>query len=653
MSNEKTPAEKLSHPAYRADIDGLRAISVLSVVFFHAFPQAIPGGFIGVDVFFVISGFLISKIIFDNIESNKFEFLVFYKRRVLRIFPSLFLSLIFVLIIGWSTLISDEYEQLGKHVAAGAAFISNFVLSSESGYFDTSAEAKPLLHLWSLGIEEQFYLIWPLAVWAVMKLRWRTSALIAAVILISFGLNIFGIASRPVHTFYAPQARFWELLAGSALAWASTHRPRDGWFVWPANHDWSASKDLVSLVGLALILGPVLFFSKNLLFPGGWALLPVLGAVLLIASGERAWVNRNILAQRAAVWFGLISFPLYLWHWPLLSYGRILEGDTPVVSFRVGAIVCAVLFAWLCYRFVERPLRSSPRSSAAAIGLCVLMTATGATGYYIYRNDGLADRKINLINGNQEAFDWRADHIQSDACRVFVGKRKLPYCLQSSDRKPTVALLGDSHGNALFPFFDQFFAKRQQGVLMLGSAGCPPFLNVDRDGFSCKKVTPVAVEYVVQDPSITDVYLTGRFAAVENGTYSIKSTERPQTMDRRAIFKDSLEATIKKLADAKKKITIILHAPELDFDPRSCLASRGRSPCAIDKNSVLARQAGYRKIIRELGTSYSFRTLDLLDAFCDAKFCYAQSDGKILYRDSHHLGVYGLDLLARKSWGFP
>jgi peptidoglycan/LPS O-acetylase OafA/YrhL len=220
--SEKQP--HLYHPKYRPDIDGLRAVAVLAVVAFHAFPSWAKGGFIGVDVFFVISGYLISIIIFENLERGTFSFTEFYARRIRRIFPALLLVLIVCLTIGWFTLLADEYKQLGKHTVAGAGFISNFILWNEAGYFDNSAETKPLLHLWSLGVEEQFYIFWPLLLWFAWKHKFSLLTLTILVALASFVLNIKGIKHDMVATFYSPQTRFWELLCGSLLSWITVYK---------------------------------------------------------------------------------------------------------------------------------------------------------------------------------------------------------------------------------------------------------------------------------------------------------------------------------------------------------------------------------------------------------------------------------------------
>jgi peptidoglycan/LPS O-acetylase OafA/YrhL len=371
------------HHQYRADIDGLRAVAVLSVVIFHAFPGLLRGGFIGVDIFFVISGFLISTIIIDNLKRDRFSVAEFYGRRVRRIFPALLLVLVASYAVGWFALLADEYRQLGKHIAGGAGFVANFVLWGESGYFDSTAESKPLLHLWSLGIEEQFYIVWPLLLWAGWKARVNLLLTTAAVGFASFGWNIATVGGDTIAAFYSPQTRFWELLVGAAMACAAAHKP-------PAPTLGQGFANALSLLGAALIVAGTALIDKERRFPGGWAVLPTVGAALVIAAGASAWLNRVVLANRVLVWFGLISFPLYLWHWPLLSFARILEAAPPTRWMRIAAIAASIVLAWLTYRLIERPIRFGSHRQAKTLALLVLMTLTGTAGYYGYRQGGFA-----------------------------------------------------------------------------------------------------------------------------------------------------------------------------------------------------------------------------------------------------------------------
>jgi peptidoglycan/LPS O-acetylase OafA/YrhL len=391
---------------YRPDIDGLRAVAVLAVVGFHAFPDWIQGGFIGVDIFFVISGYLISTIIFESLDQKTFSFHDFYARRIKRIFPALIMVLVACFIFGWFALLADEYKQLGKHIAAGASFLSNFMLLSESGYFDNAAETKPLLHLWSLGVEEQFYIVWPVALWFAWKSRFNLLTLTVFVALISFYLNIRGIKHDATATFYLPQTRFWELMSGSVLAWCVLYQKIflktviikiDGWLIYIlyqnfVKNDGKTLSNIFSFIGCLLLTYGFLNIDKGLSFPGKWALIPVVGAVFVILAGSQALINRTILSNRVVVWFGLISFPLYLWHWPILSFLQIIKGDTPHSDARILAVLISIILAWFTYKFIECPIRFGKKSKVKIITLVVFMGVVGGVGYNTYKSDGLSFR---------------------------------------------------------------------------------------------------------------------------------------------------------------------------------------------------------------------------------------------------------------------
>lgn len=367
--------------SYRPDIDGLRGIAVLTVVVYHAFPAWLPGGFIGVDVFFVISGFLITTIIQGGMQAGTFSLAHFYSRRIRRILPALLLVLTGCLVAGWYLLLAVEYKQLGKHVAAGAGFASNLALWAEGGYFDDAADTKPLLHLWSLGIEEQFYIVWPLVLWITLRRRQHLLALIVALGVLSFLLNLHALRSDALSSFYSPLTRVWELLVGGGLAVLSSRGTAGGRAV-------PARANVLSAMGLVLLCSGLLFVSSERAFPGFWALPPTIGAALVIQAGPQAWPNRMLLAHRWLVWFGLISFPLYLWHWPLLTFARIVDGQMPPREMRAGLVLLSVLLAWLTYRLVEKPIRLPVRGSLTTASLLVGLIAVGLTGYAVHHREG-------------------------------------------------------------------------------------------------------------------------------------------------------------------------------------------------------------------------------------------------------------------------
>ncbi len=343
---------------YRPDIDGLRAVAVSSVLIFHAFPSRLPGGFVGVDIFFVISGFLISGIIFQGLERGKFSFVEFYSRRIRRIFPALLLVCAACLIFGWFSLMPDQFRQLGKHVVGGSLFSSNFVLLHESGYFDSDSARKPLRHLWSLGIEEQYYLLWPALLYLCRKRASATIVLLIALALISFGFNLQLTASDRSAAYYLPLTRFWELMIGSGLAyWARAKTGAGIGGRWPISARFGPHlANVISILGVAAILLSLAVINERKPFPGWWALLVCAGAALIIGAGSQAWINRKILGSRPFVWIGLISYPMYLWHWPLISFGEIMS-NKPSIAYRAAALAATVALAWLTYSFVELPLR--------------------------------------------------------------------------------------------------------------------------------------------------------------------------------------------------------------------------------------------------------------------------------------------------------
>lgn len=373
--------------AYRSDIDGLRAIAVLTVVAFHAFPEVFPGGFIGVDVFFVISGYLITSILQQEMQVGRFNLASFYARRILRIFPALILVLLACLVAGWHSLLAQEYMQLGKHLGLGAAFLSNIGLWWESGYFDKASEAKPLLHLWSLAIEEQFYIVWPLLLWLILRSRCNAARSVVALAFVSLLLSVWWVWSDSTQAFYSPASRAWELLAGAWLAL----QPQRLQLVRP------------KLRGLAVafLLGATVLLNAKVPFPGVVALLPVLAAMLLIGVPPSTdWTGR-VLSHPWMVALGKVSYPWYLWHWPLLSFAYIIESGQASVGLRMGLVLASLVLAALTYRLWELPLRRLPRRLVISL-LVVAMVILGLLGKNIYDRHGLERiRHKNLIQLDQ------------------------------------------------------------------------------------------------------------------------------------------------------------------------------------------------------------------------------------------------------------
>ena len=401
--------------SYRPDIDGLRAVAILLVISYHTFPNEFSGGFIGVDVFFVISGFLIGRSILKEIDGRAFTFTNFYQRRIKRIFPALTLILSVCIIFGGLALSPEEYKQLGKHIFGGSIFASNIFLWRESGYFDNLAETKPLIHLWSLGIEEQFYFLWPILMWWTAKLR--KSHLIVCFLLIafSFTINVAYVLDHPVAAFYLPFTRVWELASGSFLAQLELTIITNKTLKFQNGNQSNDTrlppyilKETCSIIGITLIIISMFLITKNHHFPGWSASIPVLATCLIIGAGPKAWINRKMLSNPIMKWIGLISYPLYLWHWPILSFARIIEGQTITPWMRISLIALAIIVSWATYVFIEKPVREKnskdPKNTKA---LVILVVIIGCVGAIIYSNDGLSKRFSGQIEANDGlSDDW-------------------------------------------------------------------------------------------------------------------------------------------------------------------------------------------------------------------------------------------------------
>lgn len=642
--------DKAAHNDYRADIDGLRAIAVLSVVVFHAFPAVIPSGFIGVDIFFVISGFLISTIIFNGLATGRFSFVDFYSRRIKRIFPALLLVLVCSFVIGWFVLLPQELKQLGKHIAAGAGFGSNFVLLSESGYFDKLSDAKPLLHLWSLGIEEQFYLVWPLVLYLAWKKKKDFLVIITILIVMSFILNVSRIHHHAVSVFYEPQSRFWELLIGSALAYLMLQKSTFSSWLHAEN---LVQRNLLSLCGVVLLSVGFFLLTKDKRFPGWWALLPTLGTACIIAAGQQAWFNRKVLAQPVLVWIGLISFPLYLWHWPLLSFARIMQSEVPSMEIRLAAIALTVLLAWLTFILIEKRVRYQ-KSKTFTTALLVMMAITGLLGYNAYSRDGYSFRAgIKKLEQQNNGFNW--DDL----------KKYAPAAINDPPHfKRDVMLIGDSHAQAIFGGLSELFKQHQTRLQLRAGAACPPFydLTVQHIGHQeeCKDAMNGYLDAVINDASIKTViltsrgplYLTGRgFGEVDAIHLMIKSkfANAKPNEDYTDVFADAMARTLMMLTKAGKKVIFIVDAPELGFAPELCVDARPyklidnkKNVCGIPKDVYLNRNDAYLNIVAQQATTFpNVKFLHPSNYLCGDHFCYAKKDGIIYYRDDDHLSYQG------------
>ncbi|NBC35417.1 acyltransferase family protein [Novosphingobium sp. FSY-8] len=664
MSSPAQPAPK-TH-AYRPDIDGLRAICVGVVVAFHAFWRRDFGGFVGVDIFFVISGYLISGIILDDLAAGRFSFAGFYARRVRRIYPALVLVAGVTLAAGWLQLFDDHFQQLGRHVGAAAGFVSNIVLYGESGYFDADSDVKPLLHLWSLGVEEQFYILWPLALAAAFGWRRGNGAMGRAGWVL--GVALLASLAQAVHlmrvdasaAFYWPTPRFWEMLAGAGLAYAARRwRLSDGGW---AGHG-------LSLGGMALLAGSLIWITQRVPFPGWSALPPVLAGVMLIGAGPQGCANRWALSLPPMVWLGRISYPLYLWHWPVLVLARTSGFTGP--GAMAGAVGIAVALSWATARWVEPPLRHGGHGTVKTWGLLGAMALLGIGGLAVGYGGGRSATSATSAAAARQ-LQWQipvGSPAQIAACRALMPERAAlrggenDFCyIAHPGRAADVMLVGDSLNLSLFP---GLAARGDMNVLVAAASEAAPLYDTttterfDTTRLNNWRLTNQALDHAAQTPSVRVVvlsYVNGDALTQPGAMHAI--TDRrggnvvpANSVDQaRALFTARLRETVERLTSAGKAVVIVLPNQRMDFEIADCLNglrpihAAPTHPCAATPSTARAAYAGW---VRAAVAGLDRVTLmDLGDRLCAGHTCPAMRQGQLLYRDRVHLSDDGSRLVA-------
>lgn len=478
---------------WRKDITGLRAVAVLPVLFFHAFPQLIPGGFFGVDIFFVISGYLISGIIFRGLTNDSFSYIDFYVKRIKRILPNLVAVLLFVVCVGWFFLSAGEFVSLGKHVYSSAAFYQNFRLLSDVGYFDLSSNEKPLLHLWSLAIEEQFYIVFPILCTIIWKLTKRSNNAIGLFVALitagSFALCL--LVNDNTLRFYFPLTRFWELGIGICIAYVE------------CLHNFNTKnltkelRNALSFVGLAMILASMGLYHKAIPTPGLFSLLPVMGSALLIIANDDAVINRSILSWKGMAFIGLISYSLYLWHWPLISYLHIVTPNAPQWHFAV-ALLLSFPLSIFAYSFIENPIRRSRSKTTTVVLLLAALIGCIAIGQSIKKEDGFTSRPI------AQAMNFANDFTYTDVMKKHT-VLDVPVRISDTRNFPEILFVGDSHVEQYASRAKILAEQTGKTVVFLTGGGC--IASIGAGGNDNCKAIPRQLQTLLQDDRIKTVVI--------------------------------------------------------------------------------------------------------------------------------------------------
>ena len=555
--------------AYRQDIDGLRALAIVPVVLFHAFPDLLPGGFIGVDIFFVISGYLISGVLMHQLQAGHFSIRTFYAHRVRRIFPALIAVLLSTFALGWLFAMPDDLKLVGKHMVTGAGFIQNITLLREAGYFDVASETKPLLHLWSLAIEEQFYLVYPLVLWALWRVRAKVLPSLIVLTALSFVTCVVWTRSNAGEAFFLPHTRMWELLAGGLLA------ARVAMAAPAANPLSTRAANLCAFTGLGLVLTGLFAITEGGGFPGWQAAIPVLGAALLIQAGPQAWVNRHLLTHPLATWIGLISYPLYLWHWPLLAYLHIT--NTATDTTRALAAGASVLLAWLTYRWIEKPIRPRRPTPLLIGSLLALLVATTYLGFYTWHKDGFPLRFDQDPVSGSVSTPGSVAHMTWACPPAVYPNLFLAQCWEDDRAPAQVAIVGDSKAEALaHGMLEQ--SDAQLPWLFVGGTNnhgsLIPVISTRPERSNSQTQIHEAFEVIKRHPEVHVV-------VVVTATRSLYRLPREDQIDELGSMPAEIETDaeagfdrfIDELTRLGKKVILVVDNPTLK-DPRRCMSRR-------------------------------------------------------------------------------
>lgn len=622
---------------YRPDIDGLRAIAVSAVVLHHLSASLMPGGFVGVDVFFVISGYLITRILYREMHSGSFTFARFYKRRARRIFPALFAVLAATLAASYFVLLPSDYAATFRGALGTIFFVSNFVFwrTNAAGYFAaTDAGVNPLLHTWSLAVEEQFYLLFPVLLLICVRYLRRG---IVAVLLVCVAASLAGaaalVSSKSVAVFFLSPFRAWELLVGSLLAVNALPMLTS-----------RAVREVFAWLGLIAIIASSWLYGDKTTFPGLTALAPVLGAAAVMhAGGSGSNFVTGMLQWRPVVYIGLISYSLYLWHWPVIVLARYASGMEPLIAYIPALLVVSLALGSLSYRFIEQPFRHGKItrkilfSSSAAIALTVMLFSVA--GLIL---DGFESRFSTMVVQLDKS---RSPHIP------FVNCDEKPagsWCsMGSAEGKVTTLMWGDSHLLAWAPAFEAAMTKRGERAVFVPSSACPPLLGVSsvfRPG--CSTHNNDVKNYLLANPDIKTVVLSAFWSAYFSESGSLIGGQQANPSESRVgAVQEALVSTIQWLRENERQAVLIGPVPIYEKNVPLAIALEQATGTTLLHSSKAKQHAIHVAYFDAIATmkrvqGRDFRVLDPIQWMCTDE-CIVMKDGVSLYRDAHHLSVTG------------
>lgn len=633
---------------HRADIDGLRALAVIAVIFFHAGIPPFSGGFTGVDVFFVISGYLITGILLNDISRDRFSIAYFYERRVRRILPALFAVLIFASIATYWLLPPEQFREFAESLISTVSFSSNALFWTQSGYFRAPAELKPLLHTWSLAVEEQFYLFYPLFLWLISRyFRKRYRTVLLVVLCLSFALNIWGVRHFQNATFYLSPSRAWELLLGGLLAIPAIPGIRD-----------RRAANVLGILGLGLTVYGFVMLSRASLFPGFNALYPTVGTALIVYSGtETSTLVSAFLGLRPVAFVGLISYSLYLWHWVLLVVAKYYVAPHPLTGWEItGILMASFALAAFSWKFIENPFRGrTPLIQSRRVLFATAAAVSSVIAAYaalIYVRNGVPSRFGNdvvvLLEGKQDYWQRRAE-CAKQICQVGA-----------ENTTPSFLLWGDSHAAAIAPALERVAARNGISGYVAWSRACAPVLGLrrydDQDPEDCDAFN-ASVFAFIKAHHVNTVFLHARWALNVEGTRYGQEPGIPALLtpsrnpaDDYAEFEKLFAATLEQLRNITVNVVIIASVPEVGVDVPTMLARDRINHASIDfapsYSDFIHRQARAFEILSKDSELYGAQIVYPDQTLCDHSSCFLMAGKYPSYIDDNHLSTHGAMQLA-------
>ncbi len=646
---------------YRSEIDGLRAIAIIPVILFHGNLLGASGGYVGVDVFFVISGFLISSIIIEEIQGKSFSIISFYERRIRRILPALTLVLISTTLLAFLFFSEDQFKEYSQSLLYTTLFLSNIYFLLTDDYFSPEAEQLPLLHTWSLSVEEQFYIILPIILVVLLSYTTKKKILLPIGIIIVLSLICSHVLLFNQHTsanYYLPFSRFWELFLGSAIALIKPldRQPND------------KTQNILSISGLLLIIFSIFYFDEYTPFPSLYTLLPTVGASLVLLYANNENIAGRILRLKALVGIGLISYSLYLWHQPIYVFLSATSLRYPTDIQRAACIPVIFILALVSYKYVETPFRNKNKVKTKSVFqflffYLLIFLSAGILGTQDRENDTTV-QDAPLITKPKYSPLRKKCHTEginyikpSSACTYF-------------SKNVTWAALGDSHIVEPAYALAGELQNTNEGLLHLTFSGCPPLLTYKSNLPGCSDWLKESIEYIEKDNKIKNVLIGFRYSSYLYGDH-VKSYPNTPNVDPSRHIEDNINLNsheireiiwndfnniISRFIDAEKSVYILYPVPELPKHINSILklSTISNDPEILENTTPSSyyakRNAFILDKLNSLNYSSKLHAIKPFDMICNLDWCPVVIDNEVLYFDDDHLSVSGATYVIKKSW---